>query len=157
MSKICIIIINNPADYNPAIRKNVASIIERHGLGVFFDSICDEPLLTCFSNHCSIEIADTPSNNNCEMFLLPDSCYFNGKNNSYSFKNRMKILQEIIEFLYDSKFKLDLFLGDSGTDYDEFKTIKSLPHQLAEILCNNYYDNELCVTNDLHVIIRENM
>ena len=78
----------------------------------------------------------------------------NFKRNFIKNHGEFKYLNELI--INIEKYQIEKF-GNKIVDYDEFKTIKSLPHQLAEILCNNYYDNELCVTNDLHVIIRENM
>lgn len=123
MSKICYMVV--PKKRNDSfIKEEIKKIFLSAGLGVTFDIDYFEPALKNVSGNFLIcSITDNPNCDNCELFLLADNCYYSGKKNSLPFFDRMEMLAQLISKLQDSPEDMELFLGDSGTEYDDFTEI----------------------------------
>lgn len=121
MSKICIAILNDDVS-TERITTAIQPLLKRYNLAVSYKLTYDEPLLEKYRNKAykMFSFADNVYYDNCEMFLLPDNCFFNGQKNSIPFQARMQLLEEIFERVLDFTPKIEVFIGDSGTRYDEF-------------------------------------
>lgn len=123
MSKICICIINTAKQNEELLRMQISSISKYYDFTVFWDASYEEPFLEryCEENHIVFSLSDEEAYDNCEMLLLPDQNLFNGRTNPVSFSRRMEILADFLEQILVNHDVVDLFVGDSGTDYSEFE------------------------------------
>ena len=157
MSRICVIV----ADYKKS-RNELNStkeiikkkIFKRH-LGVFFYDKVDEPWDVNYEGFLKISIADSFKFDNCEMFLLPDNCYYNGHTNKTPFIERMDIISDIVSTLKEQMCEVELYIGDSGTEKEDFIGMQCSVKDLANMLNENCIDNNL-QDNDLHIRIENN-
>lgn len=151
MSKICLgVLTDNNMDLEQ-VRHQVKELIEPFGLAVFFEQTYNEPLLEAFiDKRCIVfSVADSYQHDNCEMFLLPDECTFNGRNNNTSFSIRMEKLGVIVGKLLGCSEEVHLFIGDSGTRYSEFET-----HSISILEFQRIIGQLNTVTpEDLHIIV----
>lgn len=126
MSKICIIIFeNNGSIYENFIRK-MQPIFEQNNLSCFSKIGYIEPFFVDFdlSKYFVISVSDNKSYDSCEMLLVPDNCYINGKKSNNSFDNKMNNLKNILAAFFAFTSEVHLFIGDSGVLFDEFMHIR---------------------------------
>ena len=102
-----------------------------------------------------ISISNHSKYDNCEMFLLPDGCLYNGKTNPVSFSYRMSVLEDITSALQKSNYRVEWFIGDSGTPYHDFKILQCGFSQISEIIEQHFFDFETAVQTDLHILIKD--
>ena len=156
MSKICFLIIKDQfLDDEKRMLSGLKTFVKKHGFGAFFYKGNDiEPQLKIDCDSIVISFADDFLYDNCERFLLLDTFCYNGKNNSIPFAKRMKLLQESVCFLASFSCKLELFLGLSGTLYEEYQHVSCTLDDFYDTICE-YYP---CVSMgfyepDLHIMI----
>lgn len=153
MSRICIFVATAICQEHKAIIKNdILQFIGKYNLGAFFDQNHNEPFLSFYENRFTISIADSERYDNCEMFMCPDGWSIAGKKPVFSFRKRMMILQEIATLIVNKTGKVELFIGDSGLDYDDFIEFECNVMDVAKTVLKNYeLDNGWL--NDLHIKI----
>lgn len=81
----------------------------------------EEPLLINLGQDSFvININDDCACDNCEMLLLPDGWYYNGKTNNKPFKQRVEFLLDISKILLNRNFSFSFYIGESGESINEF-------------------------------------
>ena len=154
MSLFCLCIVGNIKKESELLiyTKKVEQLAKHHSFGVKFSVDWTEPILSVLnvnSNSLVINVLDCPESDNCELFLLPDGWYVNGKTNKKSFRNRMKFLQDITNIFADNSHSVCFYLGQSGTHIEEFYdiTIRSntLVDYLIETIGTNGIDDGVCI------------
>ena len=153
MSKICLGILCNKRTTLSALRNQIKSVVESAGFGCFFDFSYKEPLLNAYllDNYVIFSIADNSTYDNCEMLLLPDGCMINGNENVCGFELRMKQMQDILKPILEIEAKIELFLGESGTQFDEFDEYEITLSDFLQITKQlNRIDSP-----DLHLILKK--
>lgn len=115
----------------------ISRIVNKYGYSVFWGIDWVEPIITTLPSTVLLcNIADTSESNNCEMLLLPDGWYFNGRANTIPARTRMQVLEDVAEYVIDQGYPIEFFLGDSGTLANEYKHVHIDCHQLSDFLCN---------------------
>lgn len=151
MSKICIGILAKKCIVGELLYEFLRSQLEQIGLGIFFDTL-DEPLIDSFppEDYLIFSIADNNEFDNCEMLLLPENCSLNGKKNLVPFVNRMELIKDIMNDTLKFVPQIDLFIGNSGANIDEFEEHQIVISQFLQIALrlNDPF------SPDIHFIIR---
>ncbi len=145
MSKICIFVLKPNTVF--ADRTILSNSIHNLGYSVFFDFNYTEPVAEHYKNSAFIfSLADDGYYDNCEKLLLPDNCVINDFKNEIPFIKRMQDLACLINTVLDKSSSLELFIGESGTDYNDFDSystnVNSFPY-LANRLLNNISFNSI--------------
>lgn len=154
MSKICIFVVTDICqECKASIENDILKFISEYNLGAFFDQDDNEPFLSFYENCFTISIADSGRYNNCEFLMLPEGWSVAGKMPVFSFRKRMMILQEIASLIVNKICRVELFVGDSGNDYDDFMQFECNFMNVAKTLLNNY-EAENGWSNNLHISIR---
>ena len=122
MSNICILVASDLYIQRAELETQVKQKVNQIGCGVFFDDYDLFPIHKK-NNSFICSFSDDYRFDNCEMLLLPDGCWLNGrKTNLVPFLNRMELLGSIIESILDSCKEVELFVGDNGEHMiDEFQ------------------------------------
>ena len=155
MSKICIAVLREQEPLNNYIKEELYSILEKNNLYCFFEVPYHEPFFNELGKFQMISISNHSKYDNCEMFLLPDGCLYNGKTNPVSFSYRMSVLEDITSALQKSNYRVEWFIGDSGTPYHDFKILQCGFSQISEIIEQHFFDFETAVQTDLHILIKD--
>ena len=152
MSKICIVLVKDISGLchtTDWICSKIRHIINSYALGMFIIDPIMEPFGDKYVDCVAISIADNDSSDNCEMFLLPDNCSFNGRINGVQFIERMKVLRDIALCLGENDCWVELFIGDSGVNYEDYAEAcckaNDLPHVLQELYYVPSEWNERCL------------
>ncbi len=121
MSKLFIIKCEKSKDILTSVNE-VLKICHNYNLGVFFDTDYYEPVFQHMNreNTLLISIADSAEYNNCDMLLLPDDCYINGKSNKRPFIERAAFIQKMVQSIFENAYSVEVFIGDSGTQLCEY-------------------------------------
>ncbi|MBQ8210088.1 MAG: hypothetical protein IJZ35_05860 [Clostridia bacterium] len=153
MSKFCIGIINSKSS---AQQKNkIVRLLQENGLACFFEFDYIEPFLKKYLNQEKqfFSISDSNDFDNCDCFLLPDNCYYNGRQNNIPFENRMEIIVATAREILETKKEVEFFIGDSGACFDDFEhhnvDINSFKNLLLQKM-NNFN------CTDLHFVVKDN-
>lgn len=136
MSLISLCVINDikKCDIN-FYTKQLETLAKSHKRGVKFSIDWPEPLVLQLKNDSFIvNIVDCPKCDNCELFLLPDGWYSNGKTNDLAFRERMKLLREIANIFINRNYSVELYLGESGTPPEDFYDIILNNNELVDYL-----------------------
>ena len=141
MSKICLLVISSlGADLNQ-LKTIIEQQVVKSGYGVFFSVDYYEPAIEHYKESSLIcSISDSAEFDNCEKFLLADNCYINGIRSEVPFYDRMKWLTNIIDQIICLPARVELFIGESGTSYEDFEEVyTSVPNFpiISERLINN--------------------
>ena len=125
MSKICIGVLTINDSQPSILLEQLHSLLERYELTIFSELVYEEPFLNQYhmENVFVFSISDSKLYDNCEMLLLPDNCFLNGEKNDTPFEKRMRYLEEILLELLKNNDRIDMFIADSGTQFDEFEDI----------------------------------
>lgn len=120
MSNVCICVADKGASDK---LKRFKKCLHQCGLFTFDELNFAAPFLqgTDYDKKLICSISDSEINDNCEMFLLPDNCTFNGRPNSTPFAERTQILLSAFEDVIDRDTSLELFVGYCGTPYSDFE------------------------------------
>ena len=134
LSKVCIVIIQ---DYiNPTVlKRRIDDLMESFGLGVFYEQPVLEPFMSAFCKEYSMicSLADNNKYDNCERFLLPDNCFYNGNTNSIPFMVRMSQLECLLRMILKVSKQVDVFIGNSGTLFDEYEHYQIGINEFADL------------------------
>lgn len=140
MSKLFIIAIT-PQKTGECMQEKIRNILSSNiGLDISSEFGYCEPLLAYYPNTDQIYNITDAGSDNCEMFLLPDNCFYSGKTNPIPFRNRMEQLSMTFIALRFFSKSIEVFIGDSGTEYYEFTAIQvsaELFPEAANRLINN--------------------
>ncbi len=139
MSLFCLCVVEDIKETDEIVlyTQQIEVLARCYKIGVKFCVDWSEPIISHIKKgSLIINILDSPESDNCELFLLPDGWSINGQTNMVSFIERMKFLQDISTVFNNRNYPIDLYLGESGTNFDEFLTIslnsKSLPEYLSK-------------------------
>lgn len=121
MSKVCIVLFPKTFIASKALEL-VENMVKKYNWGVFHELFYTEPFLEdfCIEGYLLCSFSDNFEYDNCEMLLLPDNCYINGKNNVVPFQHRMLQMETILRAILTVVPRIDLFIGDSGTSLQNF-------------------------------------
>lgn len=140
MSKVCYLVIRTDTNCS-LIREVVTNAFLSLELGVDYNVEYEEPALSRYSHDYLIcSITDGPNNSNCEEFLLADGCYYSGGKNNIPFLIRMRNLAWVVGKIESISSKVELFLGDSGTEYDDYREIIISAADFP-VVANNLFNN----------------
>ncbi len=121
MSKICFLILSCKDADHARMESIVQNQLSKVGYRAFFESSYNEPLLARYMDKSiACSISDSALYDNCEMLLLPDQCWINGKTNDTSFLYRMKALGKALSEIEKYTETMELYMGESGTDPEDF-------------------------------------
>ena len=150
MSQICICVANQNS-----IEKmgKIKELLHRCGLFVFNELFYVEPCLRKAQSESKVilSISDDAQFNNCEMLLLPDNCFYNGRSNNIPFSERMQLLKDVFELIVDKNSPIELFVGDSGTPYNDFEHHKITLQDFLTVSANL----NSVTPPDLHLVISD--
>lgn len=147
MSKICLALITNKSP-EEEIRVRIKEIVNHAGYEVFFYDRMEEPIIDEYLNSFIISFADSKKHDNCEMLLLPDGWYHNGITSSTPFISRVRIIESAIKELILQGCHVDLFIGDSGTLYEEFSHYKCNINEFSHMISTKFANG---IDIDLHI------
>ena len=150
MSKICIMLVHNSIDNTYNIISEIKHIVDDYGWGYFILDEIDEPFLHRNKSDLIISFSDNYVYDNCEMLLLPDDCIYNGKENKKTLFERMEMICNVVKFLKQNNHGVELYIGDSGTECEDYSEYACLPSILQNTICNglNHFNND-----NLHIIV----
>ncbi|MBR6610351.1 MAG: hypothetical protein IKK99_09065 [Oscillospiraceae bacterium] len=122
MSLFCICVVDIAKNNTTELYKqHLEKIARSHNRGIKFSINWDEPFMKNINNRAFIiNLLDNPFSDNCEMLLLPDGWYYNGITNDISFVKRMQYIQEVVNVFRLENYNIDLYIGSSGMETDEF-------------------------------------
>ena len=110
-----------------------------YGLGVCFDTPANEPFLQDYAcPDLLFTISDTEETENCELFLLPDGWTINGAENPVPFVQRMKVLQQFAYSLSNICEWMEILVGDSGMDLDDFVLSEVKTKDVLNVMVDRY-------------------
>lgn len=137
MSKICILVLSKPG-VNMKLLEEITRLEADHiDCGVFFTFDYREPVIEQYKNSAFIcSFSDDYRFDNCEMLLLPDDCWSHTKTNLVPFHRRMELLRDaIVQICITAQTdKVDLFIGDSGTCYDDFELVQTTFSDFPDVI-----------------------
>lgn len=136
MSTVCIGVATKLQPDNVAkCYQDLKAIADKHACGVFFEIEYQEPFLEHFREASIVfSLSDSFVYDNCEMLMLPDGCFINGRSNPISFKTRMKIILDMAVYLKSYSCCLDFFLGHSGEPIEAYITYMVHQHNMLDVL-----------------------
>lgn len=137
MSSFCICVVEDIKRDNELVfyMQQLEILAQNHKRGIKFFIDWPEPIISRIQeNSLIINILDCPESNNCELFLQPDGWYSNGRTDKLAFRERMHFLQDIAKFFIYRKHSVDLYIGQSGADPEDFFDITLKSNDLADFL-----------------------
>ena len=153
MSLFCLCVIENVKDNEKNFFvQQIEMLAKYHKRGVKFLVNWNEPIISNIKkDSLIINVLDCPKSDNCELFLLPDGWYSNGQTEKLSFKERIKLLQDITNVFINRKYRVDFYFGQSGTQPEDFLNIALETDDLADYLTKTIGING--VDDGLHIRI----
>ena len=123
MSRICIGVLHNNDITPDRLRGELQTLLANTNLTISYKLSYNEPLLRHYVDKtCLIfSFSDNSHYDTCEMLLLPDNCFYNGIENMVPFHKRMQNVEAILTKILEHGSMIDLFIGDSGTQMNEFE------------------------------------
>ncbi len=153
MSKICVGIVK---DLYGISRESVVSLLfniaSEYELHVRILCKKTEPFLMHYDNNMLVfSLSDNAMYDNCDFLLLPDNCLYGGQSNPESFLQRASRLSCFFGEIVNRGLKSELFIGVSGTAYDEFEEVNVLASNLKDVLVSkaNQYERD----PELHIFL----
>ena len=143
MSRICIAIIQTTAENRQSVQRIATEYAHKY-FGVRFTLSYAEPFLKRYDGMGAVilDITDHKDCENCEMLLLPDGSSVNGRTNPIQMTKRMQALSEMLEKITEVSLRTDLFIGDSGTEYDWFDMYEIEPQELPQVVETGYHNDD---------------
>ncbi len=153
MSLFCFFAISSISEDNKLLLNNpyLEKIAQFYHIELNTSVGWSEPILTCIDKKSVLLNISDENTTNCELFLLPDGWYYNGKTNNIRFRHRMFLLQTISSFFICFKKGTSLYIGESGTNVDEFLTTSIRYELMTDFLDSTIGKNG--VVGGLHVEI----
>lgn len=152
MSKICVICVPSIIDNKNYFISRIKQIVDHYGSGCFILEKIEEPFFDYNNSEFIISFSDSYVYDNCEMLLLPDNCTYNGKTNKTPFCDRMAMIRDVAAFLRQAAFHVELYVGDSGTEYDDYLCHKCRPYSIPDVMCEYLNDSNFHAHN-LHIVV----
>ena len=121
MSTICLCIVDH-VGYNEKklYAQQLETLAKLHNRKVKFSVDWVEPLTQKMPRDSFVvSVFDDPLSDNCEMLLLPDGWWHNGKTNNLTFQERMTFLYDLCRTFTDNKYYVDLYLCQSGMEPED--------------------------------------
>lgn len=137
MSLICLSVVEDIRKHSEIVfyTQQIETLAKQHERGIKFFVDWSEPLISHIQKDSFvINILDCPESDNCELFLLPDGWYSNGRTDNLAFRERMKFLQDISSVFIDRKYNVELYLGQSGTHPEDFFNVTLKNNDLVDYL-----------------------
>lgn len=137
MSLICLCIVENIKKDSEIVfyTQQLETLAKQHKRGIKFFVDWPEPLLSHIQkDSLVVSISDCPESDNCELFLLPDGWYHNGRTNKLAFRERMKFLEDVSSIFLNGKYNIEIYLGLSGTEPEDFVNVSLKNTDLADYL-----------------------
>lgn len=137
MSKICVLLVKTTED-EKALCNELTQFVREAGLSLFFYENIDEPFDILYNTeYLRISVSDNEEYDNCEMLFLPDNCYINGMKNSIPYTERIITLSVFLKFISERVEKFELFVGESGAAYDDYKKVVCGADEFASHMVSN--------------------
>lgn len=115
--------------------QQIESLAMRHNHGVKFFVDWYEPIVFRIPEEAFlVNILDNPKSDNCELLFLPDGWYNNGETSSLAFRERMNFLLDVTNTFINRKYRVDIYLGQSGTLPEEYSDIILTNKDLVDYL-----------------------
>ena len=137
MSLFCLCVVESIREKSEVAlcARQLELIAKQYNRGVKFFADWSDPFVSDIQKQSFImNITDGPSFSNCELFLLPDGWYYNGKTNKLPFRERMEFLKSVVSFFAEKKCVVDLYLGVSGICAQEFTHFTVSVNELMDCL-----------------------
>lgn len=152
MSKFCIGISDKQDEKQLLhLKEELQNRLLKYDIGIFYEFSYIEPFLENYiDKYFCFSISDNQYYDNCEMLLLPDKSSVNGNENHIPFKIRMSYIKCLLEIIMKKGSKVELFIGDSGTELFEFDVYTISLNNFLDFVTDKLNKN---VTSDLHLII----
>ena len=152
MSLICIGMVDSiPACVSLSVQRRQREIARKNGIGIFFSIDWEEPIVIKFEHNYLFSLTDDELRDNCERLLLPDGWEYNYEINDIPFRVRAEFIRQIVEPLTSFNYTVDLFLGTSGDEIDDFIPIIVSEPDLAQVLADTW--GESGEDNSYHYLI----
>ena len=149
MSKICILVFKE----NEHLISKLKKAAENSNLGIFFYDRIKEAFDDEHKGFVKASLSDNKVYDNCEMLLLPDDWYFNGRKNPKPFMSRMMIIRDLVSIIQSSNQNVELYVGESGVEENDFLEIECDANNLPNVMDEFYYSKDTCVESNLHICI----
>lgn len=123
MSLLCLYFIENISEKDKKLCvQQIENNSKSYNCGVKFCIDWQEPFISNIvkENTFIVNIIDSPTKDNCDFFLIPDAWFINGKTNDIAFNKRMFFLEEIARVFLNINCSVDLYIGQSGTELEDF-------------------------------------
>ena len=123
MSKFCIGVIRNQLENAASvtqceITEGIMNYAERMGFDLTYGCIYEEPFLA--HTLASSDVVFELTKDGCaETILCPDWCQYNDEVLT-PFVDRMRNMQALVQYIKHHKLSVDLFIGESGCEWEEF-------------------------------------
>ena len=121
MSKFCIGIIpeSSTIPLHPEILEEVKAFAEKLGFEFTPGCIYEEPFIAQTLNP-SDSAFELTKDGVAEKILCPDWCQYNDELPSIRLKDRLFGLQTLIQFIIQYAPRIDLYIGESGCEWNDF-------------------------------------
>ncbi len=139
------------------LKEETVHILSSRGLACFWKDTIQEPFveqLPDISSQSFFSIADDTCYDNCEMFVLPDGCFYNGRTNSIPFIKRMEVLQDVFSFFKCHGISAELFMGDSGGLLEEYHMFCCSIEEIPNIINRYYFDHRTATGWNLRIVLK---
>ena len=155
MSLICIGMVDSILECDAlSIQERQNEIASKNGIGVFFSINWEEPIVSHFDHNYLFSLTDSKLIDNCERLLLPDEWEYNYSRNDIPFRIRAEFIRQMIEPLTALNYKVNLFLGTSGDEIEDYISITVSETDFGQILANTWGRNG--ESNSYHYLIVPN-
>lgn len=136
MSSFCILYVSKLDNAKKEFYINQIQVLAKeYKRGVKFYINWCEPGLPIYENDMLIvNVLDSQTSDNCEMFLLPDGWYSNGVSAKSLFRDRVKFLEDTLFLFICNGDPVELYIGQSGIQPEEFLTITLRWNEVADYL-----------------------
>lgn len=136
MSSICLFAAKGiTAEKKKKYIHDIQKLVIDYKRGVkFFIAWSESMVLDIQKDSFIVNIVDSPKSDNCEMFLLPDGWFCNGKTAQLPFKSRMRLLEKIALLFEENVDDVELYIGQSGSQPEELLNVVIKGHELADYL-----------------------
>ena len=151
MSRICIGVLDGCAVNFQALAAELQDSLEQCDVSVSYGVSYNEPFLDYYRDKkiITLNFVDNRTCDNCEMLFLADNCSYNGTENVTPFHERMRNVATILTRILNCCPSIDLYIGDSGMQIDEFEEVSIPVHEFHRVISSL----NTAVPSDLHLII----
>lgn len=154
MSMICVGVMTcrNTAEHT-TIKLRLLRIAQSYNSVINFDINWSEPIMASLPiSSCAFSVEDGNGSGNCEMLLLPEGWFVNGKTNNSSTIERMEFIQRIAENVIAEGIPIEFYIGTSGDLPEDYYSQSVDRHQLANFLASHI--EKINSMESLHIIVR---